>query len=901
MNYYKKLKGTDVMKRIIGLVTCFIFLSVSIIGVNVYADNYPEDCPSNEVLELARQLELQFGADYPENIIVSSGKNGLEYSRGEVIAQGEKVRLFSTSSGTDAMVKRARQLLEIKWKPLNNIVKWSTNNAIGFYKGTEYNGIPYGQPVNTGTYVPHNVSLENFINYSKDSNSKFCNTNSYYNYGTTYYFPYYSCDCSALVSYAWGISRTTTTGFANGVGSVSDSYGTVSSNANAIKVGDALNDAGSHIILVTNVTKNSNGNIVSVQTIEQTPPKVTMKTYDSLSAFKQALGKYTILRKKDTSSVKYTHNCAVPLDGDYCEKCMPSSSPPAIPKMTNVSVNGSNVTVYWNSVSDVAQYIVDFCAVNGSSFVHNYKETSNTSMTQSLTDGEYAIRIGAKNSAGESGYSSFHYIEVVANPIPISFDANGGELEKTKSRIAYDSINGGRGENQLVIYTNGNSKTGTNSYGIEAIIQGNKVINIENGVGNATVPINGFVVSAHGEKRQQVLENISTDDYINYHSNPDAIWVWTKNGWLTWTKKVKNGGIYGDLPVPLARDGYDFIGWFTSAEEGTQITSYTTVTTSSAQTLYAHWESTYSDTDMPLNTSMEVSKLSEGQYKVDCTTENISPNDVSGILYFAVYSDSKLKSIFSEPLTVAKKSSENYSKTITADRADIIKVFAWKNSLSPLSNAKSEQAEKEDSDWVLKSEMPSGANIVETKYTYTQTSYQESQSVVIDGWENYGSYWKQTASASFNYADFPSGFNTNHQYYKNWQKSAYTAYENDTAKRTVNNTQQGYVYWHWCRGDDSLNLGYSRAVWDYHKSGFDDFEAFTSTENKTEYADGCYKFANASVCKDSYWWYKLPYYQCSYVDYSKMYKFRKIENLESEFSPSGDNVSNIQEWVKYRV
>ena len=577
------------------------------------------------------------------------------------------------------------------------------------------------------------------------------------------------------------------------------------------------------------------------------------------------------------------------------------SSPPAIPTLTNVSVNGSNVTVSWNAVSDVDQYIVDFCAVNGSSFVHNYKETSNTSMTQSLADGEYAIRIGAKNSAGESGYTSFYYVEVVANPIPISFDANGGELEKTKSRIAYDSINGGRGENQLVIYTNGNSKTGTNAYGIEVIVQGNKVIKIENGVGNATVPINGFVVSAHGEKRQQVMENISTDDYINYHSNPDAIWVWTKNGWLTWTKKVKSGGNYGDLPVPLARDGYDFIGWFTSAEGGTQITSDTTVTTNSAQTLYAHWKSTYSDTDMPLNTSMEVSKLSEGQYKVNCTTENISPNDVSGILYFAVYSDSKLKSIFSEPLAVAKKSSENYSKTITADRADIIKVFAWKNSLSPLSNAKSEQAEKEISDWVLKSEMPSGANIVETKYTYTQTSYQESQSVVIDGWENYDSYWKQTASASFNYADFPSGFNTNHQYYKNWQKSAYTAYENDTAKRTVSNTQQGYVYWHWCRGDDSLNLGYSRTVWDYHKSGFDDFEAFTSAENKTEYADGCYKFANASVCKDSYWWYKLPYYQCSYVDYCKMYMFKKIENLESGSAPSGDDISNIQEWVKYSI
>ncbi len=888
------------MKRIVGMITCFVFFSVSIIGVNVYANNLPEDCPSEEVLELARQLELQFGDEYPENIIVSCGKDGLEYSRGTVTEQKEKIRLFSTASGTDAMVKRARQLLEIKWKPLNNIYKWSTSKTVGFYKGTEYSGIPYGQPVNTKTYVPFNVSLQDFLNYSKDINSKFCAENSYTNYGAKYYFPYYSCDCSALVSYAWGISRTTTRGFAEGVGSVSDSYGTVSSNANTIKIGDALNDAGSHIILVTNVVKNSNGNIVSVQTIEQTPPKVIMKTYDSLSAFKQALGSYTILRKKDASTVKYTHNCAVPIDGDYCEKCMPSSSPPAIPTMTNVSVNGANITVSWNAVSDAAQYIVDFCAVNGSSFVHNYQETSNTSITQSLSDGEYAIRVGAKNSAGESGYTSFYYIDVVANPIPISFDANGGELEKTKARIAYDSFNSGRGANQLVIYTNGNSQTGTNAYGIEVIVQGNKVINIENGVGNATVPINGFVVSAHGEKRQQVEDNISADDYINYHSNPDAIWVWTKNGWITWTKKVKNGRNYGDLPVPIAREGYEFVGWFTVAEGGTQVTSDTTVTVTSAQTLYAHWEEIYSDADIPLNTNITLNKIAENQHKVDYEIENISPNNVSGKAYFAVYSDNgKLKSIVESALNLNAKSSTSISQNVIAEKTDIIKVFAWKDNLSPLSYVQSEQAEKEVSEWVLKSEMPEGANIVDTKYTYTETTYQESASTTLDGWENYDSYWKQTASSSFNYADFPSGFNTNHTIYKNSQQSAYTAYENATAKRTVSNSQQGYVYWHWCRGDDSLNLGYSRTVWDYHKSGFDDFEAFISTENKTEYADGCYKFANSSVCKDSYWWYKLPYYQCSYIDYSKMYKFRKSENLESSAYPSGNNISNIQEWVKY--
>ena len=55
------------------------------------------------------------------------------------------------------------------------------------------------------------------------------------------------------------------------------------------------------------------------------------------------------------------------------------------------------------------------------------------------------------------------------------------------------------------------------------------------------------------------------------------------------TKVVKIGEAYGDLPVPT-RTGYDFLGWFTAAEEGDQVTANTVVTATTDHTLYARWQ-----------------------------------------------------------------------------------------------------------------------------------------------------------------------------------------------------------------------------------------------------------------------------------------------------------------------
>ncbi|MBR5620454.1 MAG: InlB B-repeat-containing protein [Clostridia bacterium] len=54
------------------------------------------------------------------------------------------------------------------------------------------------------------------------------------------------------------------------------------------------------------------------------------------------------------------------------------------------------------------------------------------------------------------------------------------------------------------------------------------------------------------------------------------------------SKTVTVNTRYGTLPTPT-RDGYTFTGWYTAASGGGQVTEDTTLRSSSAHTLYAHW------------------------------------------------------------------------------------------------------------------------------------------------------------------------------------------------------------------------------------------------------------------------------------------------------------------------
>ena len=55
------------------------------------------------------------------------------------------------------------------------------------------------------------------------------------------------------------------------------------------------------------------------------------------------------------------------------------------------------------------------------------------------------------------------------------------------------------------------------------------------------------------------------------------------------TISVEEGGKYGSLPNPPARDDYTFEGWFTEKEGGKEVKEGNEYTSDGDQTLYAHW------------------------------------------------------------------------------------------------------------------------------------------------------------------------------------------------------------------------------------------------------------------------------------------------------------------------
>ena len=229
----------------------------------------------------------------------------------------------------------------------------------------------------------------------------------------------------------------------------------------------------------------------------------------------------------------------------------------------------------------------------------------------------------------------------------------------------------------------------------------------------------------------------------------------------------------------------------------------------------------------------------------------------------------------------------------------------------PVSAGNSGEVTPSDSGWILASQAPAGAKITAEKWTYNQKITTESQSSSLSGWTSEGSYWKQSGSGTFNYANFPSSsyYPTSDQYYRSYQKSAYTSYETSTAKRVASTSANGYIFYHYAFPDsysdgDNLIGDYYGEWGPAHTTQATIWESFYSTSAGTasSYRDAAgtrivYKFPGHS--NHSYWWFRLDVRKCTYTDYVKTYKYYKWETKESS-SPvtASANITNVQHWVK---
>ena len=221
-----------------------------------------------------------------------------------------EAKAVTVSQNQANIIARADYMYNSTWVCQKTITSWKSQSY--FYAGSTYR-IPYAWPVTAGKWVGltsygNAVTVDQFLEATKNASSVFYTQQSYYSGNAGSYAPYYGNDCSTFVSYCWGLtSRQTTSSIVNASG-VSLVGNTTTANVNSyLKVGDALNYAGSHIVLVSDIVYDASGAITSIEITEQTPPQLKRTNHTVSSLVSKYGSKYKIYR--------YSGNVSAPPSG----------------------------------------------------------------------------------------------------------------------------------------------------------------------------------------------------------------------------------------------------------------------------------------------------------------------------------------------------------------------------------------------------------------------------------------------------------------------------------------------------------------------------------------------------------------------------------------------------------
>ncbi|MEA4893907.1 MAG: chitobiase/beta-hexosaminidase C-terminal domain-containing protein, partial [Oscillospiraceae bacterium] len=332
------------------------------------------------------------------------------------------------SDGQRNIVKRARQLTEIQWTPLEDITQWG---YYGVFKAeTTYTGIPYGQPVNANGYIGYGVSLESFASAVLDNTSRFYTSYSSYNKIA----PVYSTDCSGYVSYAWGLAKRKTTYSLTEVAEIVGDQSIYS-----LQVGDCLDKETSHTVLISNLTYDTNGNIIGVQTMEETPVITRVTDYGagqtrSLASFQSYYlsNGYVIYRNPQRDSVTYTPSPAVPLDGET----VPGQKEAAPKSRTTSFVGGKSVSLTSDTPGTAIYYTLDGSSPTASSRPYS------APLTFSETTKLRAIAVSGNFDGSAILEYTVKVPQIAAPAITVASGLNSGSLVSSGSQIKLGSVSG---------------------------------------------------------------------------------------------------------------------------------------------------------------------------------------------------------------------------------------------------------------------------------------------------------------------------------------------------------------------------------------------------------------------------------------------------------------------------
>lgn len=536
----------------------------------------------------------------------------------------------------------------------------------------------------------------------------------------------------------------------------------------------------------------------------------------------------------------------------------------AFENVPDLYVNAANVQVA-NAAFDSGAKSLIVCLSNMKDTIDNTKINipSSTEFFGLLSDGRAYRDLSIESNAKETFLSNFRLVENTDTPLKLTSDT------VTLSRVIVEQS---PGFSMILASPNTNLKLYGNielsSKEENAIISKNVNLSLLNNEVDGTMTLTGNWLINGGITNEQNLNinyirgnliHITDEEFNNYLTSSKVTFDSNGGETILSNKAVYYGQSYGELPTPV-RANYIFDGWFTLKDGGTQVTSDTIVSALVNQTLYAHWTP-----------------------KTFTVTFNANGGTVSNNSKTVVYG-SKLGTLptptqdyydFDGWFTAATGGDKVTADTVFTSHKNETYYAHW--IIHPTS------------DWVLASNAPSGASIVDQKWTYDLTTTKTSSNKSEPGYTLYN-----TTSAWGSYGSWSS-----------WSDTKYTASDSRQVESRKVETSRT-TWYHYYRYAQKREGGYGS----YEKSSsYPNYYTYDFTSPLPEYESGKFKYWYSSSNWNTL--YKCSPYTTTDIKYKTQYRYRdrskvytyyhkKVEQKESKTEVTASNsISNVKKYVKY--
>lgn len=321
---------------------------------------------------------------------------------------------------------------------------------------------------------------------------------------------------------------------------------------------------------------------------------------------------------------------------------------------------------------------------------------------------------------------------------------------------------------------------------------------------------------------------------------------------------VDYNSTYSDLPRPQ-KTGYDFVNWHLGSVNGDIIKNGSRVETSSDHKLYAEWRAKEYTVTLVANGGKNIPSY------ISVTYDN----------YYKTLPDSPSKNYCTFAGWYDSQDHKYSSSTRVAITSNQTLYARWKGNPT--------------SDWIEAGKMPSGAKIVDTKWTYTLRSYTSSSSSSLSGWTKYDT--QRTAWGA-----------TQGPVYSNPSNDA----RNVWSEQYVSSSKTIYKYYHTYNGSIWSNDTWApNATEDMHHRIELDYQlpySWTgSTGIKWHNGPKCSRCGASNVwypngsyvqeTKSTRWYYQDPVYT--------YYYYKDVSKETTSGAPTGSDVSNVKKYVRY--